>query len=745
MCLPSLAEPKKSLFGPLKTLGAWRGIADQIDNLKARIKQVKELKDSCKLNDVPSITTRPAPRYLIIIDDIWSTSAWDALKYAFPENSCSSRIIVTTRIVDVARSCCQPGRQDSVYEMQPLTDDHSKSLFFRRIFGSGNCCPEMLKEISSEILKKCGGLPLAIISISGLLANKQHVKEEWEMVKRSIGSALEKSQNLEGMSKILSLSYNSLPPKLKTCLLYLSVFPEDYEIERERIVRRWIAEGFISEERGQSRQEVAEKYFYELINKNMVQPVDISYDSKVRACRVHDIMLEILISKSAEDNFITVLGGGQMSLANRNCFIRRLSVQDVNHETVSALANEDLSHVRSLTISSGCIKHLPSLVEFEALRVLDFEDCNGWDFEDHECLDDYIMDGIEKLLQLKYLGLRGTQTSKIPLGIGMLGDLETLDLRETWVQELPAGINRLTKLEYLLAEGQVDMSIPSGIGKMRNLRVISGFTVNLSLADTVSDLGNLASLNELHLLWGHGGPDGYKSHEDMLLSSLCKLSSWKLKDLRIDMIDGSFGFLDSWSPSPSLVHICLVGGYYFTSVPKWIGPVLTSLASVDINLTELTVEGMHTLGELKTLLHLKLSLKPKPVDRVIIQGVGFPSLKEFVLYSFDGAYITFVKGAMPKLQNLTLFPIDLSLAQTYSFYLGIEHLPCLKKVIWFYNYGATSSQRKAAMAGIKNEAVAHPNHLTLLGGENNEENRNDEEKTKEDDGADENVKVSSSD
>jgi disease resistance protein RPM1 len=121
---------------------------------------------------------------------------------------------------------------------------------------------------------------LAIISISGLLANRPAVKDEWEKVKRSVGSALENSPSLEEMSSILCLSYSDLSLNLKTCLLYLSVFPEDYLIKRKRLVRRWIAEGFISEEHGQSQQEVAEEYFYKLINKSMVQPVGIGYDGK---------------------------------------------------------------------------------------------------------------------------------------------------------------------------------------------------------------------------------------------------------------------------------------------------------------------------------------------------------------------------------------------------------------------------------------------------------------------------------
>jgi len=314
----------------LKTLGSRRGIANQIDDLKTRLKEIKELKSSYKLDDIPSEHSTVDPRlsalfveeahlvgidgprddlaswmledessstkhrkvlsivgfgglgkttlarevyrkiqgqfhchafvsvsqkpnvkkimkdlisllpckkdftegidtwdetkcianlkellhdkrYLIIIDDIWSISAWDAIKYAFPENDCSSRIIATTRIVDVAKSCCLDGN-GRMYEMQPLSDLHSNRLFFRRIFGSEAHCPAVLKKISDKILKKCGGLPLAIISISSLLANRPVVKDEWERIRRSIGSALEKTRSLDGMNSILSLSYNDLSP-----------------------------------------------------------------------------------------------------------------------------------------------------------------------------------------------------------------------------------------------------------------------------------------------------------------------------------------------------------------------------------------------------------------------------------------------------------------------------------------------------------------------------------------------------
>jgi hypothetical protein len=85
--------------------------------------------------------------------------------------------MITTRIVDVAKSC-SPSNEDLVYEMKPLSEADSKKLFFKRIFGCEESCPDSLKEASEDILKKCRGLPLAINAISSLLATTKETKEE---------------------------------------------------------------------------------------------------------------------------------------------------------------------------------------------------------------------------------------------------------------------------------------------------------------------------------------------------------------------------------------------------------------------------------------------------------------------------------------------------------------------------------------------------------------------------------------
>jgi len=143
-------------------------------------------------------------RYFVVIDDIWDEKSWEVIKLALLNNNCGSRIITTSRKVTVALCCSSGGGY--VYQMQPLSFDDSKRLCFRRAFGHENFyCPH-LGDVPDQILRKCGGLPLAIVIVSGILTN-EYAKAEWNRVLNSIGSALAKKADAKTMTTILSLSY----------------------------------------------------------------------------------------------------------------------------------------------------------------------------------------------------------------------------------------------------------------------------------------------------------------------------------------------------------------------------------------------------------------------------------------------------------------------------------------------------------------------------------------------------------
>jgi len=146
---------------------------------------------------------------------------------------------------------------------------------------------EMLKNIGLEIIKRCGGLPLAIKAIGGLLSQREINEGEWEKVLKHPSWSIKGIP--EDVNHAIYLSYEDLTPPLRQCFMYISLFPQntDRMISRGRAVAMWISEGFIH---GSSNEleEVGEEYFEELILRNLIEPVTkyVAYSP----CTMHDIV-----------------------------------------------------------------------------------------------------------------------------------------------------------------------------------------------------------------------------------------------------------------------------------------------------------------------------------------------------------------------------------------------------------------------------------------------------------------------
>uniref|UniRef100_A0ACD5XXY1 Uncharacterized protein n=1 Tax=Avena sativa TaxID=4498 RepID=A0ACD5XXY1_AVESA len=355
-------------------------------------------------------------RYFIIIDDIWDLKSWELIKCALLDNNRGSRVIITTRILDVAK-----GTGD-VYEHKPLSDDVSKELFYTRLFGGKDKCPkDQPAEVTEKIIRKCRGIPLAIITIASLLAGKP--MEDWSKVYTSIGFG-----NGDNTITILSFSYYDLPCHLRPCLLHLSIFPEDSKIMKDTLIWKWIAEGFVAEEHGVGLFEIGERYFNELMNRSMILPVEERISYTIQACRVHDMVLDMIFLLSNEQNFFTILDNKEKYLASQSN-PRRLAIQTKDKEQHNPLASACMPKLRSCYANMCHISVMPSLSSFQVLRVLDMEGCGS--------LRDCHLKHLWRLLQLRYLSLEDTPISELLEDIGDLRFLQSLFLNDTMIEELP--------------------------------------------------------------------------------------------------------------------------------------------------------------------------------------------------------------------------------------------------------------------------------------------------------------------
>jgi len=243
---------------------------------------------------------------------------------------------------------------------------------------------------------------------------------------------------------ILEKSYDGLPYHLKSCFLYLSIFPEDHIISRRRLVRRWIAEGYSSERRGKSANAMAETYFTELKNRSMILPSLQSVHSRksIDSCKVHDLIRDIAISKSTDENLVFRLEEG--CVLSTHGTIRHLAISSNWKGDQSEFESiVDLSRIRSLSVFGRCEPfYISDKMVF--LRVLDLEGTTGLQY--------HHLDNIWKLLHLKYLSLRGCRgIDLLPDALGNLRQLQVLDVRGTCVWALPKTIIQLRKLQYIHA------------------------------------------------------------------------------------------------------------------------------------------------------------------------------------------------------------------------------------------------------------------------------------------------------
>ncbi|KAL5765202.1 hypothetical protein ACOSQ2_017796 [Xanthoceras sorbifolium] len=571
--------------------------------------------------------------YLVVIDDVWDKETWQILKKILPDNGNGSRVIITTRIEDVAK---HSDERTHPHRLRKLTREESWQLFCNKVVQNLNE-DEELKKLGEKMVEKCDGLPLAIVVLGGLLSTK--AAHEWRTVHKNIWQHL-RGGSIE-ISYLFSFSFDCLPYQLKQCFLYLCRFPEDYEINVEKLIYLLVAEGLIPQDEDHTMEEMAKDYLDELINRSLIQ-VGERFSWVIASVRVHDLLRDFAIEKARDLNFVCVYDEDKHS--NISPIISSCPQQAIYFGTKRSLwLQKCCQGMRSLFLFHPREQQLVLLCsKFMSLRVLDIV-----------LEDNYYgprvrsADEIGKLIHLRYLGLR---TGKFYLTESILNlwRLQTLVLRKFYPSgKLSDEICKWQELRHLIIVPTLEFLnfdfLLDNLPKLQTLKFVS-----IEYWSSSIKIEKLVNLRELHLCSSHVFQGVFP------LDSIANLKS--LRRLSLSLSEVSFGSLQPLSSCLFLQHLYLQGK--MMELPIDINQILPNLEIMRLWGLELKHDPMSLLGKLPNLIILELGHKFYCGKKMVCYSKSFPCL-EILEFNYWGGDDTIEEWeveerALPRLRGLRL-------------------------------------------------------------------------------------------
>ncbi|XP_039141988.1 putative disease resistance protein RGA3 [Dioscorea cayenensis subsp. rotundata] len=158
----------------------------------------------------------------LVLDDVWNADVWiDLIKNPIQIATTKCRVLVTTRDRNITM------RMGAIHShnVNKLSLDFGWELFCKKVFTDNDVSDmQRMKDIGLQIVEKCDGLLVAIKVIAGVLITKDRNKGEWQNLLNSDAWTMTGLQ--EELRGALYFSYEALPPALKQCFLFWSLYLE---------------------------------------------------------------------------------------------------------------------------------------------------------------------------------------------------------------------------------------------------------------------------------------------------------------------------------------------------------------------------------------------------------------------------------------------------------------------------------------------------------------------------------------
>ncbi|PON38844.1 NB-ARC domain, LRR domain containing protein [Parasponia andersonii] len=515
-------------------------------------------------------------KFFIVLDDVWEDNyvKWEDLKKPFKDGAQGSTIIITTRSKNVARIMGTVGP----HFLNTLTNGECWQLFAKHAcsgFTGDFTVNSELKRIGRDIVEKCKGLPLAAKALGGLLRSTLDVGRWEQIAKSDIWDFTDEQSNI---LPALRLSYHYLPSHLKRCFAYCSIFPKNYEFQKEELVLLWMALKLVehSERNNRRMEEVGEKYFDDLVSMSFFQQLRTNENTSYFV--MHDLMVDL--ARSVSGKYFCLLSYQNRSPEEVVMRTRHLACSIEWHDLDDKRFSYVLEATRlrtflSLKIQWDRLSFSKEVVDsllskLQCLRVVTF--CSSSISE--------LPDSIGEQKHLRYLDLSSTTIRMLPKSITTLYNLQTLKLYHCrYLENLPKDMHHLINLRHLdirLCNELLEM--PGQISKLKDLQILSIFIVGKDSGSKIGELRELSGLRgELHIkklenvVDVKNAPDQANLKDKKRLEKLSLQWSFNSRSSNDGLIHEK-NVLDMLLPHRTLKELEIFG-YPGKTFPSWVGDI----------------------------------------------------------------------------------------------------------------------------------------------------------------------------
>ncbi|CAL5195405.1 unnamed protein product [Lathyrus oleraceus] len=487
-------------------------------------------------------------KYLLVLDDIWNEShhKWIELRTYLMCGAEDSKILVTTRSKTVAQTMgvCDP------YVLNGLTSEESWGLL-KNIITYGNEVERVnqtLESIGKKIAEKCSGVPLAIRTLGGLLQSKSK-ESEWNNVLQGDFWRLCEDEN--SIMPVLKLSYRSLSPQQRQCFAYCSIYPKDWEIEKDELIQLCIAQGYLNfSPEIKVMEDFGNQFVKVFLTKSFFQDAKMDGDGDIYSFKMHDLMHDLAMQVAGKD--CCSLDGEAKELVSRPMHV------SLQHNDIDLLSSLDASRLRTLVLLSSSPywtgldgEELSVISNFKYLRVLKLSDSSLTK----------LSGSIGKLKHLRCLNLYDCRASiDIFKSISNLVFLKSLKLRisEIAINEFNAsGIHNSNWLSSLT--NIVEISITS-CGTLRFLPSLERLPFLKSL-----HISSLRCLTYIHYEKPIFPEKFFPSLESLRLEDCSSFMGWCIGGVFYSSQSRDLSF----HPFPLLSHLSITGCPMLTCMPAF--------------------------------------------------------------------------------------------------------------------------------------------------------------------------------